>query len=222
MNKKITAVIPAYNEENHIGRIVENVIKFVDEVIVVNDGSNDNTSNNAKNKGANVIDLNYNTGVGNATRIGCDYAIKNGADIILTIDADGQHNPEDISKLLDPLLNNEADIIFGVRLRNKKMPLCKRIGNFLIYLLAKLLFKSDIYDILTGFHAFKSECYNRLRWESTDYGVVSEFVYKTIKEKLRYKQVLVETIYNNNKKNGMKINDGIKSIFMMLKWSIKK
>lgn len=221
-NKKVVAVIPAYNEESTIGNVVKNVLNYVDEVIVVDDGSNDNTSLNAKNEGANVINLTSNIGVGYATRVGCDYGIKNGADIIITLDADGQHSPKDIPKLLEPLIKNEVEIVFGVRARNNNMPIKKRIGNFLLYLFAKLFFKSDIYDVLTGFHAFRSECYSRLIWESKKYDVVSEFVYKTIKENLKYRQVFVETIYNDKKKDGMKIKDGIKTIFSMLKWSFKK
>jgi UDP-N-acetylglucosamine---dolichyl-phosphate N-acetylglucosaminyltransferase len=217
--KKIVAVMPAYNEENRISRVIESARKFVEDVIVVDDHSRDNTARVSKGKGAHVIELSDNMGVGCATRIGCDYAVDKGADIIVTIDADGQHNPYDIPKLLEPLLADKADIVFGIRPRDIRMPLEKRIGNALLCLIARILFKSNIQDTLTGFHAFKSSCYHSLRWDSPGYGVVSEIAYRTIKHKLRHKQILVETIYND-KKNGMKKRDGIKAIFLMFKWKM--
>lgn len=219
--KKISAVIPAYNEEKRIGTVIDEVRNFTEHIIIVDDCSDDNTADISINKGAHVIKLNSNRGAGFATRVGCDYAVDNGADIIITIDADGQHNPCDIPKLLDPLLRNEAEIVFGIRPRDIRMPLENRIGNALLCLTAKILFKSDIKDTLTGFHAFKSSCYQNLRWNSGGYGVVSEIVYKTMQHNLKYKQVLVETIYNG-KRNGMKKRHGIKSIFLMMKWRFSK
>lgn len=219
--KKIAAVMPAYNEEDRIGRVIEGVRGFADYIIIVDDCSHDNTSDISKSRGARVIELSNNMGAGFATRAGCDYAVGKGADIIVTIDADGQHNPYDIPKLLEPLLKNEADIVFGIRPRDRRMPLEKRIGNALLCLIARVLFKSNIKDTLTGFHAFKSSCYHSLRWDSPGYDAVSEIVYRTIKHKIRYKQVLVETIYND-KRNGMKKRHGIKSIFLMLKWKFAK
>jgi glycosyltransferase involved in cell wall biosynthesis len=218
---KIIAVIPAYNEEARVSQVINKAGHFVDEIIVVDDCSTDNTAAVSQDEGATLIKLNHNRGVGFATRIGCNCAVDKGAEIIVTLDADGQHNSADIPKLLKPLLDQEADITFGIRSRDKRMPFDKRVGNVLFSWLAKVLFRSDLKDILTGFHAFKSSCYHVLRWDSSGYGVVSEIVYRTIKNNLRYKQVEVETIYNGKKK-GMSKKDGIKSILLMLKWKLKK
>lgn len=213
--------MPAYNEEMRIGRVVRKTRTFTDDVIVVDDSSSDNTASVAEKEGAHVIKLDRNFGAGFATRIGCDCALRKGADIIVTIDADGQHNPHNIPSLLKPLLLDEADIVFGVRHRDNKMPFGKRMGNAFLCLLSKILFKSDINDILTGFHAFKSSCYGFLRWDSRGYGVVSEIVYRAVKHKLRCRQILVDTIYNE-KNNGMKKRHGIETILLMLKWKIAK
>jgi glycosyltransferase involved in cell wall biosynthesis len=218
---KIIAVIPAYNEETRVSQVINRARYFVDEIIVVDDGSADNTAVVSRSKGATLIRLNHNRGVGFATRTGCNYAVDKGAEIIVTLDADGQHNSADIPKLLKPLLAQEADITFGIRSRDKEMPFDKRVGNVLFFWLAKVLFKSDLKDILTGFHAFKSSCYHVLRWDSAGYGVVSEIAYRAIKNNLRYKQVGVETIYNGKKK-GMRKIDGIKSLLLMFKWKLKK
>jgi glycosyltransferase involved in cell wall biosynthesis len=218
--KKIIAVIPAFNEESRIGKVIEGIKRFLDDIIVIDDCSSDETFNVSRGLGVEVVRLNNNMGVGFATRIGCDLALEKSAEIIITIDADGQHNPDDIPLLLQPVLKGEADIVFGVRPRDKRMPLGKRAGNALLSLFMKILFRADIKDTLTGFHVFKSDCYQSLRWDSSDYGVVSEISYRTIKNKLRYKQVYVDTIYNA-KKTGMKKRHGIKSIFLMLKWKVQ-
>jgi len=214
---KIIAVIPAYNEESRIGNVINGVLGFVDKAVVVNDASGDNTSIVSRDKGACVIDLPENKGVGFATRVGCEHALSLGAEIIVTIDADGQHDPRDIPKLIEPIINGEAGIAFGIRPRDKRMPLAKRIANALLYLVTKVTFSSDIKDPLTGFHAFTKDCYHRLSLESSGYEIVVEFVYKTLANKIKHKQAIVETIYNNKDK-GMKKRHGFKVLIFILKW----
>ncbi|MFA5069318.1 MAG: glycosyltransferase family 2 protein [Candidatus Omnitrophota bacterium] len=215
----IAVVMPARNEEERIGGVIEGALGFSQKVIVVDDHSGDNTTIIARGKGAHVISLSRDSGAGLATRIGCDYAVDYGADIIITMDADGQHDPGDIPRLLRPILEDNAQIVFGLRPRDNRMPIGKRAGNAFLSFLAGLLFASDIDDTQTGFHAFKSSCYDSLRWESTGYGVVTEIAYKAIRNKLRYRQVFVNTIYNK-KRGGMRRRDGLKAIWMMLKWKI--
>ncbi|MDD5503919.1 MAG: glycosyltransferase family 2 protein [Candidatus Omnitrophica bacterium] len=215
--ESIVAVVPAHNEQARIGRVIESALDFVQKVVVVDDHSCDDTPVIAKNKGASVIKLECNKGAGFATRTGCDYAVNNGADIIVTMDADGQHDPADIPRLLKPILENRAQIVFGMRPRDNRMPIGKRAGNAFLSFIARALFASDIIDTQTGFHAFRADCYDSLRWESAGYGIVTEIAYKTIRHKLRYEQVFVKTIYND-KKNGMRKRDGLKAIWMMLKW----
>ncbi len=214
--KKKIAVIPAYNEQDRVGRVVAEVLGYVDGVIVVDDASDDNTAGEAEAEGAEVIRLKHNMGAGYATRVGCDRAVRE-ADLIITLDADGQHDPGDIPLLLDPVMAGVSDIVFGSRARNRNMPLVKRLGNSLMSRISRVLFKIEINDTLTGFHAFCSKCYPRLRWESDRYGVVSEFVYRVAESRLRYAEVPVQTIYTG-KKAGMRKRDGLKSILYMLKW----
>lgn len=219
--QKIIAVIPARNEESRIAQVIAGVKRFSEYIVVVDDCSSDHTFRASEDMGVHVIRLRNNMGVGFATRIGCDFALSKGAEILITIDADGQHNPDDIPTLLQPVLEGDADIVFGVRPRDNRMPFGKRIGNALVSLFMRILFQADIKDTLTGFHAFKSSCYHNLRWDSSGYGVVSEIAYRTIKNKLKYKQVYVDTIYNG-KKIGMRKRHGIELIFLMFKWKIQK
>jgi glycosyltransferase involved in cell wall biosynthesis len=217
---KVIAIIPAYNEESRIAEVVENTKIYVDEVIVVNDCSVDHTSIISKNAGAIVVDLPKNRGAGYATRIGCDLAIKNNANIIVTIDADGQHCAGDIPDLVNKLIIDKPDIVFGYRIKDKSMPVIKKIGNSFLSFLALVLFRIKIKDALTGFHAFTAESYPKIRWESERYGFILEYIYNVYKNNLKYAEVRVKTIYFD-KKTGMSIKDGIKSIFLLLMWRIK-
>lgn len=219
-NMTIVAVIPAYNEEKTIGEVVINTKKYVDKVIVVDDNSQDTTYEKALNAGASVIKLNANKGVGFATRVGCDIACEEGADIIVTIDADGQHDPADIPKLIKTLKEEKLDIVFGSRRRNRHMPFIKRVGNFGLSLVVSFLFGINIKDSQTGFHAFTNEAYKKLRWSSSRYDAVSEFVVRTAKNKLKFREVEVKTIYTG-KKIGMRKRDALKSFLKILWWRFK-
>ena len=216
---RIVAVIPAYNEENRIAKVISSTKPFVDEIIVVNDFSADKTSEVASTCGVKVVDLELNQGAGYATRLGCDLAIDMHADIIVTLDADGQHDPKDIPLLLTTLIEENLDIVFGYRPRNEKMPLVNKIGGLLLYRWSQFLFGVKIEDTQTGFHAFSKKCYPKLRWHTKRYGFVSEFVYRVSVNKLSYKEVEVKTIYVG-KESGMRKRDGIYSGFLMLIWKM--
>lgn len=218
---KVTAVIPAYNEENRITEVIQNAKKYVDEVIVIDDKSKDSTEKTARKAGAITKKHKINLGAGGATRTGAELAIERGADIIITLDADGQHNPEEIPKLVEEIKDNGIDIVFGIRARNKNMPIDKRIGNWGLTAAVNTLFLSNFYDVMTGYHAFTKECYERLKWESNCYGVVSEFAVNTALNKLKYKEVKVETIYVGKEK-GMSKKDAVKNTFQLLKWRFTK
>lgn len=217
---KIIAAMPAYNEAKRIGPVIKQARRYVDEVIVVDDFSEDNTFEVAKKAGAKVFRLSKNEGVGFATRVACDLAIKEKADIIVTLDADGQHAPEDIPKMVEALIKNKADIVFGCRQRTNAMPFKKRFGNLALSTIAWLLFNVKISDTQTGFHAFTNSAYKKLRWESKRYELVSEFVARTWSKKLKYVEVPVQTIYVD-KEHGMGVKDAIKSVLKMIKWRFK-
>ncbi len=112
---KITAVIPAYNEATRIGETVTGVSTYVQETIVVDDGSADDTSDRARAAGAIVFRHPVNRGQGAALRTGTIAALANGADIVVHIDADGQHDPASITELVAPIERGEADVVFGSR-----------------------------------------------------------------------------------------------------------
>lgn len=221
MNKKTIAVMPAFNEAKRIRPVIKDSLKYASEVIVVDDHSGDSTLQAAKDAGATTIRLVTNMGAGMATRVGCDIAVKRGADIIVTLDGDGQHCPDDIPKLAKVLRQQKLDIVFGSRPRNRNMPPIKRIGNISMSMAASFLFGISIKDSQTGFHAFTSNAYRKLRWSSNRYGIVSEFVANVAKNRLRYKEVNVKTIYTD-KTRGMRKRDAAKAMISMVKWRLKE
>lgn len=115
--QKIVAIIPAYNEQDAIGEVVCRVKKYVPEsdVVVINDGSADQTEERAKESGADVLSLPYNLGIGGAVQTGYKFAKERGYDIAIRLDGDGQHNPADAHKLLEPIKRGQADVVIGSR-----------------------------------------------------------------------------------------------------------
>src|SRR3989344_4225229 len=138
--KKVIAVIPAYNESKYIFNVVKEAKKHVDQVIVVDDASSDNTGLLAKKAGALVLRHIVNLGLGGTLKTGCDAAILLGAKRIVTLDGDGQHDSSEIPKLVETMEKNNADAVFGERAFNKNMPIIKKIGNYFFLFYSKYLF----------------------------------------------------------------------------------
>jgi glycosyltransferase involved in cell wall biosynthesis len=218
--QRVIAVIPMYNEAERVRGVIEGALRHVDAVVAVDDQSQDSSYEVARKSGATVLRNHKNRGAGYTTRKGCDKAAEMGADIIITMDADGQHDPEDIPLMLEPLRGGDLDITFGSRRRDSNMPPVKRLGNWMLSSFARMIYRIGIRDSQTGFHAFTREAYPGLRWESDRYGVVSEFVMRVSKNKLRYREVEVKTIYNE-KDIGMTKVDALKSVAQMIKWRIR-
>jgi glycosyltransferase involved in cell wall biosynthesis len=141
---KITALIPAYNEEKRIGKVLSNIKNYVDEVVVIDDASGDNTVQIAKNFGAIVIENRDNLGYLKNIIKGINLI---DSDIIITIDADGEHPVERIPELVKPIVDNEADLVLG---RRRRIP---RLSEKMISFVTKL--KTGVYDAGTGFRAFR-------------------------------------------------------------------
>lgn len=140
----VSAVIPAYFEEKTIASVVTRCLPFVDEVLVVNDGSTDDTSINASNAGARVIEQPHNMGVLKTIRRGMHEAR---GDIIVTLDADGQHDPTEIPQLIQPILDDKADLVMGAR------PSFPYWSEWFLTWLTSL--RVPVKDAATGFRAIK-------------------------------------------------------------------
>jgi glycosyltransferase involved in cell wall biosynthesis len=176
----ISVVIPAYNEAMSIGSVIANCKAFCDETIVVDDGSTDSTAEIAKKSGATVIRNEKNLGITKATQKGLEAAH---GDIIITIDADGQHDPYDIPKLTKPIIEGEGDVVLGVR---DKIPhRSERIINALTNLGAKCS------DAGTGFRAIRAKIAMKMKLHGTC--LCGTFLLEARKQDARVLEVPIKT-----------------------------
>jgi len=199
------ACLPAYNEEQIISDIVKNTLKFVDKVIVCDDGSNDQTLDNAKKAGAIVTKHLSNMGKGAAMRTLFDYAKKIDADIIITMDSDGQFLPEEIPKLVNSLIKNNADIVTGYRFADEKdMPRYRKFGNKVLDKVTNLAIKIPVRDTQSGFRAYSKKAINSIKFNSDGYGADSEILISAAKKGLKILEEPVTVIYNTQGKTSKK------------------
>jgi len=217
-NSKVFIIIPAYNEEKTVGKVIEKAKRYCKNIVVVDDGSEDKTEKIAKQKGVYVLRHVINLGKGASVITGSEFAIKKGAKVLIYMDADLQHKAEDIPLFLDAL--KKADIVFGVRKLNKKMPLVLRVGNFIINKTIKLLYNIDIKDTQCGYRALKKETYEKIKWKSSDYSMESEMIANVGKKGIKYACVEIETLYPNKYK-GTTFFHGMKIILDLFLWKLK-
>jgi glycosyltransferase involved in cell wall biosynthesis len=149
------AIVPCYNEEVAIRSIVEKTKHYVDTVVVVDDGSTDSTVEVAKNAGAIVLSHLKNKGKGAALKTGFQYALENNFDYVVTIDGDGQHNPDEIPAVLGNVMNNGHDISIGYRVgTNTEMPMWRRVGKRVLDYTTSMGTGGFVTDSQCGFRAF--------------------------------------------------------------------
>ncbi len=219
INKDVWVVIPAYNESKKIFDVIQKTKKYCSNIIVVDDGSKDNTFEIAKKTNVIVLKHIINLGKGAAVKTGCDFALKKGAKKMVLIDSDGQHDPSEIHKFLKALDN--VDIVFGYRRFDKNMPFILKFGNNSINFVTKLLYGVNLKDTQCGYRAFTAKAYKKIRWKANDYSMESEMIANIGKRHLKYKEIPIKTIYSNKYK-GTTIFDGIKIVFDMFLWRLKK
>jgi len=206
-------VMPAYNEERTIGGVLDTLRREgYSKVIVVDDGSRDRTAEIARSKGALVVSHPKNMGLGAALRTGLRVAREQGADRAVTFDADGQHDPKAVRKLLEAL--DGGDLAIGVR-QHLGIPLHKRLGNFALNLIT-YLFSGVLTDSQSGSRAFNRRALEAIRIRSDRYEVSSEIIIQARQKGLRLKGVPVKCFYTAySRARGTTIASGIK-IFLKL------
>jgi len=198
---KLIVVIPAYNEEHSIATVINQIPKDIPgidtlEVVVIDDGSSDETTRVAGQTGeATVVTLPYNLGIGAAVQTGFIYAQKKNYDIIVRVDGDGQHRPEDIPKLLEPIMAQEADMVMGSRFLEGQgtYPVSGRwLGQRLIALLTSLIIRQRITDSTSGFRCYNKQSIELLNeYYPIDYPEPEEIIFLR-KNKFRIQEVRVE------------------------------
>lgn len=194
--KYIVLCIPAYNEEKTIARVILKAKKYVDKVIVGDDGSTDMTAEIAEALGAEVIKHERNMGKGAAIRSLFKKVREEVADIVITIDADGQHNPDEIPLLLKVMFNTDADIVIGSRFLTeeavRKVPAYRYLGNKLLNLITSV---ENITDTQSGFRAYSRKAIETVTPAEMGFAVDSEILYKAVKLGLKIVEVPVSVEY---------------------------
>ncbi len=196
---KICAVIPAYNAEKTIGTLIEGIKKFIpkEDIVVVDDGSLDETSKIAFGFGVSVIKLQKNYGKGKALKTGFEFAKLKNYDAVLTLDADLQHNPNEIPKFIDKF-NEGFDIVIGNRMKNlKPMPIERIFSNKTTSFLISLRTRKKVLDSQCGFRLISMDVIRSVSAKSDGFSFESEFLIKALLAGFKVGFVDIETIYNS-------------------------
>lgn len=218
----IFVVVPAYNEERTVSQVIEGIAEEGYNVMLVNDGSKDNTLNLAIESKSKYPDKIFivshviNRGLGAALKTGMTAALKKGAKYILTFDADGQHEISDIAKVVKPLQEGKADACIGAR-PLKDMPLSKSFANFVMNFLTLIFYGRNVKDSQSGLRAFTSDAASKINVVSSGYAVSSEFIKEISDNHLELAEVEITTIYTpETQHKGTDAIVGIKILFKMI------
>lgn len=206
---RIIAGMPAYNEEKYIGTMVLNTKQYVDEVIVVDDGSIDNTSKIATLAGAVVVRHPKNRGYGAAIQSILTEAKKRAPDVLVIIDADAQHSPHEIPRLISPILNG-FDFVIGSREQQKnKTPLYRRIGQKLLVRSANVLSQKRLSDSESGFRAFSPKAISALELKENGMAISAETVAEAAKQELKVTEVPISVTYSRDSSTMNPVRHGL-------------
>lgn len=216
MNQNIIAILPAYNQEKNITKLIQEIKKYVFQAIIVADGSTDKTAEIAAESGALVPEPVAKRGKGNAVIKGINFSKSLNPDIVVLMDSDGQHSPEEIPKLIEPLLKKHCDMVIGSRFLGViKTSSINKIGNYILNLLHFLLTLKWVTDAESGFRAFKAGKLYSLNIKATHYEIESDILLEAIRKKLRITEVPITT---QKEEKGITRLDG----FKIAKFIIKK
>lgn len=220
MNKQdIWIVIPAMNEVNKIGEVIRLVLQQgYQNIMVIDDGSQDGTGRVAQKAGARVLRHMINRGAGAATYTGIQAVLKLGANVIVTLDADGQHRPDDLEKLIKPILEKKTEVVLGSRLLEKqKMPLLRKIFNLMGNVVTWLLFGLWVSDSQSGFKAFSRRAVEQIKIQTNGYEFCSEVIREIRLHKLKFIEVPIQTHYSEySLQKGQNFTNGVKTFWKLI------
>jgi glycosyltransferase involved in cell wall biosynthesis len=219
---KIIAGLPAYNEEGKIATIIMKLRDIVDGIIVCNDGSSDLTGQIAKELGVIVVDHTKNLGYGAAIKSIFQRFLETDGDVLVTIDADGQHHVEDIQKIVSPIVNDKADLVIGSRFTETNItniPRYRKLGISAITKITNISTKQKITDSQSGFRAYKREVILQTSLSETGMAVSTEILIKADRKNFRITEVGITVEYSEDSSTHNPISHGTSVFVKTLKFA---
>ena len=223
-DKKDTYVIlPAYNEATRIQPVIEEIAEKGYKMIIVNDGSSDNTLEVIKEskkkypENIHIYSHIINRGVGVAMQTGFDAVLKYNPRFIVNMDSDGQHDANDLENVLEPLVTGRAQAVIGVR-PLKDMPLSRNIANAIMNLLTRIFYKVDVSDSQTGFRAITIDALKKININARGYLISSEFIREVNDNNIPFEEVPIRTIYTpETQAKGTNVTVAFKILIQMIR-----
>ena len=200
MKEKIIILIPAYNEEKIIQKVIKNCLSFKTDLVIVNDGSTDKTLEkiNFFKKKVAILSYHKNQGKGKALQTGFDYALKNNYKGVITIDGDNQHEAKNISYFLKEIKKNDADLIIGSRFNNTKdMPFTRLATNLSTSWIISKIVGRKIEDVQSGFRYLNKKAIKNIKLETNRFDTEPEIALKAGLLNYRIKNIPIKTIYHD-------------------------
>jgi len=224
--ENVFVIIPAYNEGSRLGGVLANLKnEGFTRLIVVDDGSTDNTHEVARNAGAVLISHHINRGPGAATQTGLEYARLCHAKLAATIDADGQHNPKDLHTLIEKITQSRLDVVFGSRFLGKgnHIPVLKRIFNRIADLITFILSTQWVSDSQTGLKVFSHTALEKIVINTDGFEFCTEIFMQIRQHKLKYCEVPITVNYEaGSQAKGQNLATGISTLFKLFLEAITK
>ena len=217
--KRVVVIIPAYNEESTIVDVIRGLIqRGFTTLIVVDDGSSDRTGEFAAREGTIRLRHLLNRGLGGALGTGISAALRLGAEVIVTFDADGQHDPDDIVRLLEPIEAGQAEVVIGSRMLDPQgMPYRRRLANWIANVVTYLLFGGWTTDSQSGLRAFSRRAATRMQIMTTGMEVSSEIIAETVRNRLQWKEVPIKAIYTDySLSKGQSFTVGLQTLMKLI------
>lgn len=211
-------IIPAFNEEVAIESIIIKSAQYVDDVLVIDDGSSDKTSQIALQTGARVIQHDTNMGKGVALKDGFN-AVKD-YDLVVTIDGDGQHNPDEMPEIIKPILNGDADLVNGSRYLNgfeENTPAYRRVGQKVLDIATNISAGIKITDSQSGFRAFSKRAVHCFRFRDTGFGIESEMLADAAENNLKIVEIPITVRYDVDGSTKNPVSHGVGVLLKIIK-----
>jgi len=222
---KICAIIPAYNVESTIEDVIRGVNRFLllPDIVIIDDGSGDDTAAKAKRTGATVLQNEQNRGKGYSLKRGFEYAIKNFYEAVISIDADLQHDPLEIPKFLNCYSQHKADLILGDRTHDlSAMPIDRQFSNKTTSLIISLLTGQRVRDSQNGYRLMKTDALRRIHLTSNRYEMESELLVKILINDFSIAHVPIKTIYGDQESHIHRFVDSLRFIRIVMRSLIRK